>query len=284
MAMILSQYHERRANMYCKNCGDFIKDNENFCQTCERPINRIIPFKERSGKKRKGLAFLIVMIITFFVAFAIIFNVTDIFGAVDLGIKSSEKAYKSAMHKFETSLKKLNGYTDIVLTNEEITSLIKYNWPQNEVARNLQVRVNGDGTVEAAGQVNKNYLLKYIFGEQINEDSKSFLKMIEFMPEYPEIYGKFNFEIKNNAINYISISKLQVMGLDIPEKMYDNVNTKNQMADGINQFINIISDKTGASFDLVQTGSKKLVVRGLLPKIVKRQTLASAFEEFSYKR
>lgn len=268
--------------MYCKNCGEFIKETENFCTACERPVNRIIPIREKRKMGKKGTAFIIILLVTVFISIGVLLNISRIFGAVDLGIVSSEKAYNTALTKFKSSIQKLDGYTDIVLTNEELSSVIKYNWPENKVARDIQIKINENGIIEASGYINKNYISQYLIGEN-NGSIKKLLPMFDILPEYTEVYIKFKGEVKNNQVNLIDIQKVEVAGIQIPENLYENVNARNQLADGINKFLDKISEKTGASFDLVKAKSGKLIIQGLLPEIVKRKDLASAIEEFSYK-
>lgn len=268
--------------MYCKNCGEFIKETDNYCTSCERPVNRIIPIKEKRKGSNTRITLLIIILITIFISIGIILNVSKIFGSTDLGIKASEKAYNSAMTKFNASIKKLNGYTDIVLTNEEITSLIKYNWPENNVTKNVQIRINENGTVEAAGEVNKNYIAQYLIGNRDKETIKKILPMFDALPEYTDVYAKFYCEIKNNRINFIDIDEIEIMGIQVPSSIYSNTQTRNQMADGINQFIENVSNKTGANFDLVKSKSGKLIVKGKLPELVRKSDLKAAIEGFIY--
>ncbi|HPZ51433.1 MAG TPA: hypothetical protein PLI11_00790 [Clostridia bacterium] len=268
--------------MNCKNCGAFIKETDNFCETCERPISRIIPMKEKT-RSSKNITILLILLIITFVSIGILLNISRIFGATDLGIEVNRKHYESAMKKFTASLKKHDGYTDIVLTNEEITSLVKYNWPENDVVKDMQVRINKNSSIEAAGLINKEYIAQYLLTEGNGDSIYKVLPMFDAMPKYTDVYAKFRCEIKNNRVNYIAIDKVEIMGIEVPESMYKNANTMYMLADGINQFIENVTDKTGASFDLVKAQSGKLIVKGLLPEVVYKEDLEMALETFSLK-
>lgn len=268
--------------MNCKNCGAFIKETDNFCESCERPVSRIIPMKEKT-KSSKRITLLLILLIIAFVSIGILLNISRIFGATDLGVEANRKHYDSAMMKFTSSIKKHNGYTDIVLTNEEVTSLVKYNWPANDVVKDLQVRINKNSTIEASGLVNKEYIAQYLLTEGNRDLVDKILPMFDIMPKYTDIYVKFRCEIKNNSVNYIAIDKVEIMGIEVPQNLYKSTSTLYFLADGINQFIDNVTDKTGASFDLVKAQSGKLIVQGMLPEVVYKEDLEMAIETFSLK-
>lgn len=268
--------------MNCKNCGAFIKETDNFCETCERPISRIIPMKEKT-RSSKNITILLILLIITFVSIGILLNISRIFGATDLGIEANRKHYDSAMTKFTSSLKKHNGYTDIVLTNEELTSLVKYNWPETDVVKDMQVKINKNSSIEAAGLINKDYIAQYLLTEDNRNSIDKFFTMFDAMPKYTDVYAKFRCEIKNNRVNYIAIDRVEIMGIEVPQNLYKNTNTLYMLADGINQFIENVTEKTGASFDLVKAQSGKLIVKGLLPEVVYKEDLEMAIETFSLK-
>lgn len=198
----------------------------------------------------------------------------------DLGIKVSEEAYKSALAKLNIVMDDalINAdpdkyeyiygepqEVDVKLTSEELTSYINYNSKAVEGLKQAQVRVNKDDTVDFSGVISKDYFLNQILGGQVaEEDLLKENPALKLLPEKITLYVNLSGEIANNTSD-ITVGKVNVLGINLPKKLYNNSGTKENIDGMISDYIsNMIAENSG-SYDYVKAENGELVLKGMLP-------------------
>lgn len=182
--------------------------------------------------------------------------------ARDLGVYASTESFNSASQKIMLQAIPssaggglgLGSYVvpsdphpiDIMLTSEEMTSLVqKEFFKVNPIAQDLQIKIHGDGTVEASGILNFYRLAQVIPDARLNE-------VIQYAKKY-QIFGStapFYIAGRGSMINNqasLNISEVQIGRVNVPVKT-----DMNQAADSIiNRNIRNISglSVTSASFN-----------------------------------
>jgi len=158
----------------------------------------------------------------------------------DLGIKYTEKQYLDYVAKSKTEIVALNenvspqesiiysGKTDLTqsFTQEEISARLNYSKWKYMPVKNVQLKINNDGTVEFSAVVVYERLSGFIAREGAGQYSKadvekglSYIKLIG--RDFP-VYAKFKASINNNQLSE-STESIEVGRFSIPlEKINAN--------------------------------------------------------------
>ena len=240
-------------------------------------------------KKHGGLiAFLVVVIVLLGGFIAITFLVPGLVRPVGLGVKSTYEGYMSAMSKFgyqkddapQTGEAEDYRYVysglhsvDTALTSEEMTSFSNENRSSYHAIKDVQIRFNDDGTVEASGKLETAYVFEKILnGDYTMEDAKRALPMLGLIPASVNLYGKFSGSVVNNHIEGLNVEKISVMGITIPNDLIDT--NEYFIVDTLDGFIERTCAKSGSSVESMTIENGKLKVKGVLPSSLERIPLA----------
>jgi hypothetical protein len=243
--------------MFCKNCGQKLQDGAVFCPDCgqKQDIPAGTPEQQPQApaqqppqpplytaappvkpKKRRGLkVFLIILLVLIAGAAGVYFLMPGLSRPVDLGVRSSRAAYESAVGKLgiikdEAPRGGSSGdysvvYTgsnaiDTSLTSEEITSFLGENRPPYYALKNVQVRINDDGTVEASGTIDTSYVYDVILqGLYSREETRAALPMLGLIPDKVNVYVKLAGSIDDNHVTGLNVEAASVMGITIPTEL-----------------------------------------------------------------
>ena len=205
---------------FCPNCGQ--KQTETAGVTAPQSPEFEVPsaavinpqpqvqpygaYPVATPRRRHGCltAFIIFIIVLLLAAAAVYFFVPGLHKPNDLGIKSSGEAYTRAMNKLGVTKDKsptsgtADSYTITYgaphavttgLTSEEITSFLSENRPPYYAVKNVQVRINNDGTIEAAGNLDTNYVFNEMLnGQYTKQDAQKELPMLGLIPSSVNVY------------------------------------------------------------------------------------------------
>lgn len=303
--------------MFCPNCGQTLEDNANFCLNCGTKTGGLTPqfpppepqqaqtYNQNYGaqqpppppppssypnkqRKRPGclIALLVFIGIISAVALSVYFLVPGFFKPHDLGIKTSEQAYASALQKLSLTKDKApqkgvaEDYkyvygapkaVDTALSSEEITSFLNVNRPDYYALKNAQVKINPDNTIEAAAGLDVSYVFNNILQGRYNkDDAKKALPMLGLLPDNVNIYFKFGGEIKSNKVEQLSIHKASVMGIPIPESLVNSADAKKFVKDNIGGYIERTAARQTARYDSIKVDKGKLIFKGQVPSSLSR--------------
>lgn len=224
-------------------------------------------------KKHKGLLIFILAVVLVFVfsAVGIALFLPGFFGPKSLGIKSSIKAYESAMSKLHLSEE--NAYLtedavsiDTKLSSEELSSLLNYFDPDFKAFDKAQIRINKDDTIELSASISKDYFLeKMLDGQYSQEDLKKEIPVIGIIPESVNIYMKMQGEVSNNILSDFAISDISVMGISLPKSIFDKADLNSNLMSGLNSFMEDVVQKSDAEFSTIKAENGELIIQGDIP-------------------
>lgn len=227
--------------------------------------------------KRRGCltGLLIVIVVIGAAAAAMAIFLPGFFGPKFLDVEISQKAYESAVAKLENvsgaapaagkagdaggrePLKAIN----TSLTSEELTSYINYGSPDSYGMKQMQIRINKDDTLEISGAVDTDYLLEDVLeGGYDREDIKKAMPMLGLLPKSVNIYSRIGFEITNGQTSNLTVNDIQVMGVGVPEDIYEEAKTG--IGYILGDFIKELEQKTGADYNSVRIRDGRLVIKG----------------------
>lgn len=286
--------------VFCPNCG--VQNNEQngknvqMAKQSEHPYQEVYqapqfapPLSTTAPKKRRGGClkyFLIFVVLVAGTAFAAYFLVSGLFKPHDLGVKTSKQAYESAVQKLGYTKDKAPTegtaedykYTygtpkavNVSLTSEEITSFLNENRPPYYAIKNVQVRINPDNTVEAAASLDVAYLFNYILDGKYNRnDAQNALPMLGLLPDKINVYSKFSGGIRNNKVEKMSVEKVSVMGIPIPETLVSSSEAKSFVNSSLNNYLGKESAKQKSTCELLEVDNGNVNFKGKIPSSITR--------------
>lgn len=295
--------------MFCTNCGQKINDSDLFCPDCGHKQTETIsssasqaPYTVAAGapvfmsqpqvqsytaqKKKHGCltAFIIVIIILALAAAAVYFLIPGLLRPYDLGIKSTREAYERAMEKMSIT-KDTSPATgaaddykitygaphaiDTALTSEELTSFFNENRPPYYAVKDVQVRVNADGSIEASGKLDTSYVFNEMLnGQFTKQDAQAALPTLGLIPDNVNIYFKVAGGVEDNQVHGLNVEAISVMGIGLPQSLITSAEPF------VTQVLDIYIAKecarVGASIESLELNNGKLDFYGSLPSSVTR--------------
>ncbi|MEL4106554.1 zinc ribbon domain-containing protein [Oscillospiraceae bacterium WX1] len=256
-------------------------------QPVQLPHQTYIPATPAHKPRKKHgclIALIIVIVLLAAAVAAVYFLIPGLLRPNDLGIKSTRAAYESAMVKIGVTKDaaptsgSANDYKIIygaphdvstALSSEELTSFFNENRPSYYAVKNVQVRVNPDGTIEASAKLDTSYVFNnMLFGQYTRQDAQKALPMVGLIPNDVNIYFKVNGSVVNNTVRGLDIADVKVMGIDIPQDLISQAEPF--VTQVLNTYIASENARAGTSIDLLQADNGKLDLKGSLPDSVSR--------------
>lgn len=237
-------------------------------------------------KKKHGCltAFIIFLAVILIGAAAVYFLLPGLSGPADLGIKSSREAYESALEKLDITkdVSPVGGraddyiitygapqVVDAGLTSEELTSFFNENRPDYYAVKNVQVRVNDDGTIEASGSLDTSYVFNnMLYGQYSKEDAKSALPMLGLIPDDVNFYFKVAGSVVDNQVQGIDIESVKVMGIGIPSSLISSALPF--ITQTLDNYIGNECSRVGAYVERAEVSNGRLAFNGSLPSSIER--------------
>ena len=215
-----------------------------------------------------------------------IFLVPGLVRPVSLGVEMTEQAYKnahSALGYMKDQSPKEGDRSDFIvkysgvspvnasLTSEEITSMLGYNRSVYTKFENPQVRINEDGTVDAAVSVDVGYVFQEILmGKYDESDLKQLIPAIDILPSKVNVQGNIEAKVKNNQLQVTSLNSVKIQGVSLPQSLINSRETHRFIENNINNYIQSANTRTGSSYDLIEARDQELVIEGMFPNSISR--------------
>lgn len=285
--------------LFCPNCGQKQAETNNSsatyppsAQAAGAPIYttqpQVPPYVPpmATQKKKHGCltAFIIVMVILALAAGAVYFLVPGLLRPYDLGIKSTREAYARSMEKLGITkdTAPVSGTADdykitygashavdTALTSEEITSFFNENRPPYYAVKDVQVRINEDGSIEASGRLDTSYVFNVMLnGQYSKQDAQAALPMLGLIPDKINIYFKATGGVDNNLIQGLNVESFSVMGIGLPQSLITSAEPF--ITQVLDVYIATQCAKGGSSIDSLEVNNGKLDFNGSLPSSITR--------------
>lgn len=241
-----------------------------------------IPLK----KKKKGLVkFITFLVIASVMVMGIGFIFPGLLWQKSLGITYTTEDYNGMLEKLNYikdaaptegtegdyayvygSLKSV----DVEFTSEELTAFFNENRPNYYALKNVQIRINNDGTIEASANANVDYFLNEVLGGEYSRDQiNQQIPALGMLPSNVNLYLKFSGSVTDNRTS-IDVSSASVQGMDIPSVYVDSSEAMSILSSGCDNIMNTYKSKTGSNFDKISIEDGVVKFKGSVPSSLER--------------
>ncbi len=236
-------------------------------------------------KKRFWRKLIIFVIILGIITIALGYLFPGLLWTKSLGVSYTKADYDSVMKKLEymkdatptgdSSNQYVYKYgtvqsVDIEFTSAEITSFFNENRPSYYPLKNVQIKINNDGTIEAVASANVDYFLDNILsGKYSKAQIQSYMPALGILPANINLYLKMDGSVINNKSN-VGIKEVTVQGIGIPSNIVNSNEAIGTINEGIENVINKYNTKTGSSFNKIAIENGKIKFQGSVPSSLER--------------
>jgi len=240
---------------------------------------------EKKIKKSLLKGFLITISAIVLVVVVLGFAFPGLIWTKSLGVTYTQTDYNSIMDKLNYTKddaptgdsKDLYNYiygpansVDTEFTSEELTAFFNENRPSYYPLKNVQVKINEDGTIELSASANVDYFLNDVLGgKYTREQIESEIPTLGILPDNVNIYVKFAGSVTQN-ISYINVKALAVQGVTISESYFSTTSAANIISAGVNDFITKSNAETGSSYESIKVENGVLKFKGSVPSSLER--------------
>lgn len=159
---------------------------------------------------------------------------------------------------------------DTEFTSEELTAFFNENRPSYYPLKNVQIKINEDGSIEVAAAANVDYFLNDLLGgKYTREQIQSEIPALGLLPDNVNIYLKFTGSVTNN-ISTIYIDLATVQGIEIPSNYTSSSSAINIIESSLNDFIAKLNADTGSNFESLTVQNGVLKFKGSVPSSLER--------------
>lgn len=243
--------------------------------------------KTKSPKKKHRLLKFLAIFAGIIIIAAVILGMSfpGLLWTKDLGVKYTEADYQSAITKLEyikdaiptgsaeSEYVYTYGKTSAInteFTSSEITAFINTGRPSYYAVKNVQVRLNPDGTIDASGIVNVDYVLNEILGGKFSrEQIAKEMPALGLLPGSVNLYINAGGSVLNNNAE-VDLNKVEVQGIPIPTEYVNSKEAIDTVTGGANQIMQDYSSKSGSNFEKLAVENEKLVIKGDFPSSLTR--------------
>lgn len=295
--------------MFCRNCGSNINDQATTCPNCGAPAvpsqpiqmqqpQHAVPHQYTAStqyvspprKKRRGclVAILVVLALIAAVVAAAYFLFPGLIRPVNLGVKSSRKAYESAMVKMSYTKDEAPGEgqqvdyvyeygplapVSIQLSSEEVSSFMNYNRPAYFPLKNVQVKI-GDDSSEFSGTLDRDYAINYLLrGNYSHDEIEEMLRSIgadKLLPARINLYIQMDGSIADNQVDRLQLDSASVMGFSIPSEYVSSDEAYSAVRSAINLLLQDYYKNSGTYFESIRVIDGEIVIDGQVPSSLTR--------------
>lgn len=240
---------------------------------------------EKIMKKKFIKGLLITVSVLILVVVALGFTFPGLIWTRSLGVTYTQTDYNSIMDKLNYTKddaptgdsKDLYNYiygpansVDTEFTSEELTAFFNENRPSYYPLKNVQVKINEDGTIEVSASANVDYFLNDVLGGKYTRAQiENEIPVLGILPDNVNIYVKFTGSVTQN-ISYINVYAVTVQGVTIPDKYFLPVSAANIISAGVNDFITKSNTETGSSYESIYVENGVLKFKGSVPSSLER--------------
>lgn len=243
--------------------------------------------KEINKKKKHG--FIKGILITFTILVIAVVALGYIFPGLvwtrNLGVRYTQTDYNSIMDKLNYTKDAtptgdsadLYNYVygeptnvDTEFTSEELTAFFNENRPSYYPLKNVQIKINEDGTIEVAAAANVDYFLNDVLGgKYTREQIQNEIPALGLLPDSVNIYLNFTGSVTNN-ISTIYINSATVQGIEIPSNYINSSAAIGVIQSSLNDFIIKLNTETGSNFESLTVQNGVIRFKGSVPSSLER--------------
>ncbi len=238
---------------------------------------------KRKHKFIKGLFITLSVLVLVVVALGFIFP--GLVWTRSLGVTYTQTDYNSIMDKLNYTKdavptgesKDLYNYVygtptsvDTEFTSEELTAFFNENRPSYYPLKNVQIKINADGTIEIACSANVDYFLNDVLGgKYTREQIQTEIPALGLLPDNVNIYINFTGSVTNNSSN-IYINSATVQGINIESKYINSAEAISAITTGVNDFIAKSNAETGSNYESIYVENEVIKFKGSVPSSLER--------------
>ena len=296
--------------MFCKECGTQLPDGLSFCTNCgvkfeeqptqaqqpaqvQQPAQAYQPYPAMTPPpvKKKGKGCLIaaiafIAVIALIIA-ALFLLVPGLITPANLKVKPADSDYQSVMAKL--------GYTkdvspttgdaddyvnqygpvhsvDTGITSKEATAFFRENRPPYYALKQMQFRFNPDGTIEASGKLDLNYVIDEILaGNVTKQEIEERLPIkLDILPKAINIYAHFDSRVIDNRMVGVALHSIKIHGISIPDSIIGGSEAEEYIENVFSDYLSRAFDKSGLYFEQLENVDGELVFKGIMPDSLTR--------------
>lgn len=244
-------------------------------------VEKIVP-----KKKKKGLVkFITFLVIVGIIVVALGFIFPGLLWHKSLGVTYTSKDYDSVMEKLSyikdvapTGDSK-DEYTyvygspvdvNVEFTSEELTAFFNENRPDYYALKNVQIKINDNGTIEAVATANVDYFLdEFLSGQYSREEINNEIPALGILPNNVNLYINFSGSVINNSTS-ARVDNVSVQGISIPSYLVNSSEAIGVVTSGCNNLMSIYNSNTGSSFNKIAIENGKIKFEGKVPSSLER--------------
>lgn len=205
--------------------------------------------------------------------------------AKNLGIKYTKADYTSILNKLDyvkdetptgNSIEdyeyKYEGLKDVEIefTSEELTAFFNEDRPSYFPVKNVQIKINNDGTIEASGTADVDYFLNNVLSEKYSrEQIKEEIPALGILPSKVNLYLKVSGSIEDNK-STLNMQNVSVQGIPLPSTIYDTNEAINTVSSGIDKLMSDFNSKTGSDFYKIFVENGKIKFNAKIISLLER--------------
>ena len=110
---------------------------------------------------------------------------------------------------------------DTTITSREVTAFVNKNRPDYFALKKMQIRFNPDGSIEASGKLDLNYVMDVILaGNVTKQEIEERLPIsLDLLPKSVNVYTHFDGKIIDNQLTGLEMHSVKIYGISIPQSI-----------------------------------------------------------------
>ncbi|MGB9694641.1 MAG: hypothetical protein ACP5SB_01495 [Caldisericaceae bacterium] len=224
---------------------------------------------KRSGK---AVVWIVVVAVLFLIAGFVVFSFTG--KAKDLGVRYTSKDFQNVSKKagvIKDAIPvsgKRSDYTynwsgkvnvNAVYSQEELTAWFDSNRPSYSPFKNVQIKINNDGTVEASANVD----FKSIADYYLTPEERKYVP--SFIPSAAPMYAKGTLSVTNNVV-HLNPEKITIGLVPVPSNLLTPTNVSYLET----KIESLIAETPNLYVETLKVQDGKIVYKGTGPKTLTR--------------
>jgi hypothetical protein len=247
---------------------------------------KVVEEPKKEKKKGKGLMkFLVFLIFLAAIVISLGYLFPGLIWTKSLGVNYTTEDYNSIMNKlnyikdsvptgdlasnYEYKYGEVTNI-NVEFTSEELTAFFNENRPSYYAIKNVEIKINEDGTIEAVANASVDYFLnEFMSGKYSRDQIKEEIPALGLLPKTVNLYVKFSGSVLNNSSS-ASINTVAVQGITIPSNLINSSEAINIVTTGCNNLMSTYNSKTGSTFNKIAIEDSKIKFEGSVPSSLER--------------